>query len=64
VARPQRRRRVLVVMVKKLRCWLGWHRWERHVNDEGQAYWLCADCDKFKDIRGNLDAPPPPGVSV
>lgn len=35
---------------KKLRCWVGWHRWVRHVNDEGQAYHRCADCEKFKDI--------------
>jgi hypothetical protein len=36
-------------VAKKLRCWLWWHRWEHHVNDGGERYWRCADCDKFKD---------------
>jgi hypothetical protein len=47
------------LVAKRLRCLLWWHRWERHVNDEGLAFWRCADCDKFKDdpIKGGLDWP-------
>jgi hypothetical protein len=54
-----RRRGRRVVMAKKLRCWVAWHRWVRHVNDQGEAYFRCADCEKFKDIRreGGVDWP-------
>jgi hypothetical protein len=34
---------------KKLRCWLGFHHWVRHVNDEGKTFRRCAYCDKFRD---------------
>jgi hypothetical protein len=53
-------------VAKKLRCWLGWHRWVRHVNDEAEAYFLCADCDKFRDSSNrDLDVtPPPPSAGV
>ena len=35
---------------KKLRCWIGLHRWKRHVTDDGKAFLRCADCRKFRDI--------------
>jgi hypothetical protein len=37
------------VAVKKLRCWLGFHHWVRHVNDERKTFRRCAYCDKFRD---------------
>jgi hypothetical protein len=54
-----------VAVAKKLRCWVGWHRWVQHVNDEGQRFWRCAECDKFRDSGGASlhDVLPPPGVS-
>jgi hypothetical protein len=55
----------VAAVAKKLRCWLGLHHWVRYVNDAGEPFHRCADCDKFKDIR-NDSRPPnfnvdPPG---
>jgi hypothetical protein len=46
-------------VAKKLRCWLGFHRWVRHFNDEGKTFRRCADCDKFRDAP---DVIVPPGA--
>ena len=35
---------------KKLRCRLGFHRWVRHLNDEGKTFRRCKDCQKFRDM--------------
>jgi hypothetical protein len=35
---------------KRLRCWLGFHRWQRHVTDEGKAFKRCKYCAKYRDI--------------
>jgi hypothetical protein len=47
-------------MAKRLRCYLGFHRWQR-VKGEGDAGWyqLCRDCGKF----GDIPPPPPPVVN-
>jgi hypothetical protein len=37
-------------MAKKLRCYLGRHRWQKKRDDEGSFYLECRDCRKFKDI--------------
>jgi hypothetical protein len=37
-------------MSKRLRCWIGMHRWKRHVTDDGKWFLRCADCQKFRDI--------------
>lgn len=37
-------------MAKKLRCYLGLHRWADFRNDEGHPYRKCRDCGKFLDI--------------
>jgi hypothetical protein len=34
-------------MAKKLRCFLGLHRYQRRVTDDGQPYKECRDCGKF-----------------
>jgi len=44
--------------VKKLRCYLGLHRWQRLRTDGGPWYNNCRDCGKFGDIP-----PPPPPTS-
>ena len=36
-------------MMKKLRCYLGLHRYERRRTQEGDAYKECRDCQKFLD---------------
>ena len=36
-------------MAKKLRCYLGFHRWKRTRNDAGQWSARCVYCDKFSD---------------
>jgi len=43
-------------MTKKLRCYLGLHRWQRLVNDAGDSYRRCIDCGKS---RLPPDVPPP-----
>jgi hypothetical protein len=35
-------------MAKKLRCYVGWHRWVQRVQAE-QAYYECRDCGKNRD---------------
>jgi hypothetical protein len=35
--------------VKKLRCWLGFHRYANRKNDDGGLYRECRDCGKFAD---------------
>jgi len=39
-------------MAKKLRCYLGLHRYERRKTDDGQWYKECRDCGKFLDMPG------------
>jgi hypothetical protein len=33
-------------MAKKLRCYLGWHRWQKTRGDDGAMYYDCRDCGK------------------
>ncbi len=37
-------------LAKKLRCYLGLHRFVRRRNDDGQWYEECRDCGKFMII--------------
>ena len=37
-------------MAKKLRCYLGLHRFVRRKNDDGRSYKECRDCGKFLSI--------------
>lgn len=37
-------------MAKKLRCYLGFHRWQQLQAEGGGSYKKCRDCDKFSDI--------------
>lgn len=40
-------------MAKTLRCYLGFHRWQRLRAEGGEGWYKqCRDCRKFKDIRG------------
>jgi hypothetical protein len=41
-------------MAKKLRCYLGFHRWVDHVSDDGQPYRKCRHCGKFLDFAPPL----------
>jgi hypothetical protein len=34
--------------VKKLRCYLGLHRWTKHVK-AGESWFECRDCGKYAD---------------
>ena len=43
-------------MAKSLACYVGWHKWQNRVNDEGQRYVTCARCGK-EDEAGWV-APP------
>jgi hypothetical protein len=45
-------------MAKKLRCWLGIHRFERHKTGDGKWYKECRYCGKFLNISEPL--PPAP----
>jgi hypothetical protein len=36
-------------MPKKLRCYLGLHRYQRRQTEEGEAYKECRDCAKLRD---------------
>jgi hypothetical protein len=36
-------------MPKKLRCYLGLHRFERRRTEDGAAYKECRDCEKLRD---------------
>jgi hypothetical protein len=38
-------------MAKKLRCYLGFHKWADFVNDDGEPYRKCRHCGKFLDLR-------------
>jgi hypothetical protein len=37
-------------MAKKLRCYLGRHRWQKKVV-EGEIYYECRDCGNVRDPR-------------
>lgn len=37
-------------MAKKLRCYLGLHRWVTMVASDGERYSKCKDCDKSGPI--------------
>jgi hypothetical protein len=37
-------------MAKRLRCSLGFHRWQRLQAEGGGRYKKCRDCGKFRDI--------------
>lgn len=37
-------------MAKKLRCYLGLHRYERRRTEDGKWYQECRYCGKFRDI--------------
>jgi hypothetical protein len=36
-------------MAKKLRCYLGLHRYQNRRTDQGERYKQCRDCEKFQD---------------
>ena len=42
--------RVFPRMAKRLRCYLGFHRWQRLQAEGGGLYKKCRDCGKFSDI--------------
>jgi hypothetical protein len=44
-------------MAKKLRCYLGRHRWQKKVI-EGQGYFECRDCGKHRDMSSPVVSPP------
>jgi hypothetical protein len=37
-------------LVKKFRCYLGFHRWQKLRNDDGDWYEKCRFCGKFGDV--------------
>jgi len=37
-------------MKKRLRCYLGLHRWQRLKSDGGGWYMKCRDCGKYDEI--------------
>jgi len=37
-------------VAKRLRCYLGLHRWQKLRDDQGGQYKECRDCGKFVDI--------------
>jgi hypothetical protein len=37
-------------MAKKLRCYLGIHRFAHRKTDDGQPYKECRGCGKFQDV--------------
>jgi len=37
-------------VAKKLRCYLGLHRFVRRQNDDGEPYKECRDCGKYSHI--------------
>ena len=37
-------------MAKRLRCYFGFHRWQRLQAEGGGLYKKCQDCGKFSDI--------------
>lgn len=43
-------------MTKPLLCLVGWHKWHKRVNDEGQSYATCGRCGKY----GDTDRPTTP----
>jgi hypothetical protein len=47
--------------MKKLRCYLGVHRWQRLKNKAGDGWYRqCSDCGKF----GDDDVTPPPASEL
>ena len=44
-------------MAKRLRCYLGFHRWQLLQAEGGGIYKKCRDCRKFKDIPDNQITP-------
>jgi hypothetical protein len=34
---------------KRLRCYIGLHKWVRRVNDEGGQYYACRYCGKYHE---------------
>jgi hypothetical protein len=50
-------------MVKKVRCYLGWHRWRKERRDDGAMYYDCRDCEKrqgpyYPMFKGDFINPP------
>jgi hypothetical protein len=37
-------------MAKKLRCYLGFHRWQQLQAEGGGSYKKCRDCGRFSDL--------------
>jgi hypothetical protein len=46
-------------VAKKLRCYLGWHRWVKKVGPSGQVYAQCRDCGKEDESAHNMPVGPP-----
>jgi len=40
-------------MAKRLRCYVGLHRWAQHVT-EGESYLKCRDCGKYSDRASSI----------
>jgi len=38
-------------MAKRLRCYLGVHRYQRRLTEDGEPYKECRDCAKFRDMH-------------
>lgn len=43
-------------MKKPLRCYLQFHDWVWHTNDEGQQYKTCSRCGKYQDFAPAMGA--------
>jgi hypothetical protein len=45
-------------MKKKVRCYLGFHRWRKFRSEGSEGvYKECVDCGKFRDIPGPRERP-------
>jgi hypothetical protein len=57
------RLRLASVMAKKLRCYLGWHLWQKRRGDDGAMYYECRNCGKgrgpyYPAMKGDFINPP------
>jgi hypothetical protein len=53
---PSKRPTPHLRFARQLRCYLGWHRWQKRRGDDGAMYYECRDCGK-----GQGPYYPPPG---
>jgi hypothetical protein len=50
-------------MAKKLRCYIGWHRWQKTRGDDGAMHYECRNCGKgrgpyYPPMKGDFINPP------